>query len=204
MKGVKRFGVNEKVAPRYIGSFPILEKYGTVAYKHNLSPSLAGVHNIFHVSQLNKCLKSPVDIVLPKVKPLKADLSYPDHPIKVLDQKDHVMRHKKSSSSRYNGATTLKKKQLGKARTFFVLAIQTSCCHSEEMCDYSLFLLESLLFPNLRMRFLLGGTVATVTHYVFQNLNEILASWVCIMNIVRFGFQILVILFKPRLFGTCS
>jgi hypothetical protein len=39
-------------------------------------------------------LKAPVDIMLPEVTPLKADLSYPEHPIKVLDQKDHVMRRK--------------------------------------------------------------------------------------------------------------
>jgi hypothetical protein len=31
MKGVKRFGVKGKLAPRYIGPFPILEKYVTVA-----------------------------------------------------------------------------------------------------------------------------------------------------------------------------
>jgi hypothetical protein len=49
MKGVKRFRVNGKLAPRYIGPFPILEKCGTVVYKLNLSPSLAGVHDIFHV-----------------------------------------------------------------------------------------------------------------------------------------------------------
>jgi hypothetical protein len=65
-----------------------------VAYKLNLSPSLARVHDIFHVSQLKKCLKAPVDIVLPEVTPLEADLSYPKHPIKVLDQKDCVMRRK--------------------------------------------------------------------------------------------------------------
>jgi hypothetical protein len=50
MKGIKRFGVKGKLAPRYIGPFPILEKCGTVAYKLDLSPSLAGVHDIFHVS----------------------------------------------------------------------------------------------------------------------------------------------------------
>jgi hypothetical protein len=77
MKGMKRFGVKGKLAPRYIGPFPILEKCGTVAYKLELSPSLVGVHNIFHVSQLKKCLKAPVDIVLPKVAPLEADLTYP-------------------------------------------------------------------------------------------------------------------------------
>jgi hypothetical protein len=51
----------------------------------------------------------------------------------------------------------LKKKQLEKVRTFFILAIQTSCCHSEEMCNYLPFLLESLLLLNLGVRFLLGG-----------------------------------------------
>jgi hypothetical protein len=94
MKGVKRFGVKGKLVPRYIGPFPILEKCVTVAYKLNLPPSLAGVHDIFHMSQLKKCLKAPVDVVLPKVTPLEADLSYLEHPIKILDQKDHVTRRK--------------------------------------------------------------------------------------------------------------
>jgi hypothetical protein len=46
------------------------------------------------MSQLKKCLKALVDIVLPEVTPLEAELSYPEHPIKVLDQKDCVTRHK--------------------------------------------------------------------------------------------------------------
>jgi hypothetical protein len=74
MKGVKRFGVKGELAPRYIRPFPILEKCGTVAYKLDLPPSLAGVHDIFHVSQLKKCLKAPMDVVLPEVTPLEANL----------------------------------------------------------------------------------------------------------------------------------
>jgi hypothetical protein len=74
MKGVKRFGVKEKLAPHYIRPFPILEKCRTVAYKLDLSPSLTGVHDIFHVSQLKKCFKAPVDIALPEVTPLEANL----------------------------------------------------------------------------------------------------------------------------------
>jgi hypothetical protein len=62
-KGVKRFGVKGKLAPYYIGPFPILEKCRNVAYKLELSPSLVGVHDIFHVSQMKKCLKALVDIV---------------------------------------------------------------------------------------------------------------------------------------------
>jgi hypothetical protein len=49
MKGVKRFGVKGKLASRYIRPFPILERCGSVAYKLDLPPSLAGVHDIFHV-----------------------------------------------------------------------------------------------------------------------------------------------------------
>jgi hypothetical protein len=94
MKGVKRFGVKGKLAPHYIRPFPILEKCGTMAYKLDLPSSLAGVHDIFHVSQLKKCLKAHVDIAQPEVTPLEVDSSYPEHPIKVLDQKDRVTRYK--------------------------------------------------------------------------------------------------------------
>jgi hypothetical protein len=80
MKGVKRFGVKGKLAHRYIGLFPIPKKCGTVAYKLDLPPSLVGVHDIFHVLQLKKYLKAPVDVMLPEMTPLKADLSYPEPP----------------------------------------------------------------------------------------------------------------------------
>jgi hypothetical protein len=59
MKGVKRFEMKGKLPPHYIGPFPILEKYGPVAYKLDLPPSLVDVHDIFHVSQLKKSLKAP-------------------------------------------------------------------------------------------------------------------------------------------------
>jgi hypothetical protein len=49
MKGVKRFGVKRKLVPCYIRLFPILEKCGTVAYKLDLPPSLARVHDILRV-----------------------------------------------------------------------------------------------------------------------------------------------------------
>jgi hypothetical protein len=94
MRGMKRFCMKGKFIPHYIKPFPILEKCGTVAYKLDLLPSLARVHDIFHMSPLKKCLKAPVDIMLPEVTPLKADLSYPEHPIMVLDQKDRVTRPK--------------------------------------------------------------------------------------------------------------
>jgi hypothetical protein len=70
MNGMKRIVMKGKLAPRYIGPFPILENCGSMAYKMELPPSLAGDPDIFHVSQLKKCLKAPVDVVIPKVAPL--------------------------------------------------------------------------------------------------------------------------------------
>jgi hypothetical protein len=94
MRGVKRFGIKGELAPRYIGPFLILARLGNVAYHLELPPTLVGVHNVFHVSQLKKCLKPPVDVVVGDVSPLDADLSYPEHPVKILDQQDRVMRHR--------------------------------------------------------------------------------------------------------------
>jgi hypothetical protein len=94
MKDMKRFGVKEKLSPRYIGPFPILGRCGTMAYKLELPSTLVGVHDIFHVLQLKKCLKAPMDVVLPEVAPLASDFTYPEHPIKILDQKSRVTRRK--------------------------------------------------------------------------------------------------------------
>jgi hypothetical protein len=94
MKGVSHFGVKGKLAPRYIGPFLILERYGLVAYRLQLPETLSAVHNVFHVSQLKKCLWVPdrtievIDIVL------EPNLTYSEHPIRVLDQKDWVTQRK--------------------------------------------------------------------------------------------------------------
>jgi hypothetical protein len=72
--------------------FPILENLGVVAYKLELPPSLASVHHMFHVSQLQKYLKAPIGVIINDVAPLEADLSYPKLPVKLLGQQDRVMR----------------------------------------------------------------------------------------------------------------
>jgi hypothetical protein len=76
MTGVNQFGVKGKLAPRYIGPFPILEQCVPVAYRLQLSESLSAVHNVFHISQLKKFLWIPdqtIDVVDVTLEP---DLTY--------------------------------------------------------------------------------------------------------------------------------
>jgi hypothetical protein len=94
MKGVSRFGVKGKLAPRYIGPFPILEQCGPVAYRLQLLETLSAVHNVFHVSQLKKCIRVPDRTVEVIDVALEPDLTYSDHPIRVLDQKDMITRRR--------------------------------------------------------------------------------------------------------------
>ncbi|WVZ83375.1 hypothetical protein U9M48_030533 [Paspalum notatum var. saurae] len=94
MKGVHRFGVKGKLAPRYVGPFKILEKCGLVAYRLELPPHLAAVHDVFHVSQLKKCLRVPEEVVDTSQIQIELDLTYEEHPIKVLDHKQRSTRRK--------------------------------------------------------------------------------------------------------------
>ena len=63
MRGVHRFGVHGKLAPRYVGPYKVLEQCGPVAYRLQLPDILSAVHNVFYVSQLKKCLRAPDEAV---------------------------------------------------------------------------------------------------------------------------------------------
>ena len=79
---------------RHIGPFEVLERIELVAYRLALPPSLAGVHNVFNVSQLRKCLANP-DAVLEVSQPkVRLDLKILKHPMKILDHAEKVLRCK--------------------------------------------------------------------------------------------------------------
>ncbi|WVZ89245.1 hypothetical protein U9M48_035671 [Paspalum notatum var. saurae] len=95
MRGIRRFNMKGKLAPRYIGPFKILEKKGKVAYRLELPPSLPGVHNVFHVSQLKKCLRMPEEQALLEGLEVQEDLTYTEHPVKILDTSERSTRNKR-------------------------------------------------------------------------------------------------------------
>jgi hypothetical protein len=91
-RGVQRFGMKGKLAPRYVGPFEILETCGPVAYRLQLPYQLAAIHNIFHVYQLKKCIKIPTEVINFQTIKIEPDLSYTEHPIKILDTKERSTR----------------------------------------------------------------------------------------------------------------
>jgi len=94
MKGVNRFGVKRKLAPRYVGPYQIIEKSGKVAYKVQLpyDYEMRAIFPVFHVSQLKKCLRIPEERVETGGLKLQSDLSYEEKPMQVLDVKERVTR----------------------------------------------------------------------------------------------------------------
>jgi hypothetical protein len=85
IRGTRRFRMRGKLAPRYIGPYPITKKISDVAYKLKLPEQLSDVHDVFHVSQLRKCLRVPEEQVVPDTLDLRDDLRYQEVPIKILD-----------------------------------------------------------------------------------------------------------------------
>jgi hypothetical protein len=85
IRGTRRFRVRGKLAPRYIGPYPVIKRIGAVSYKIKLSEQLSDVHNVFHVSQLRKCLRVPEEQVVPDTLDLQDDLRYQEVPVQILD-----------------------------------------------------------------------------------------------------------------------
>jgi len=93
-KRVIRFGAREKLSSRYIGPFEILERMGEVAYKLALPPSLEGVHNVFHVSQLRRYIRDE-SYVLDYLKlELQPDLSYTEQPMAIVDRSVKTLKNR--------------------------------------------------------------------------------------------------------------
>ncbi|XP_042425912.1 uncharacterized protein LOC122013751, partial [Zingiber officinale] len=93
-KGVKRFGLRGKLAPRYIGPFEILERIGAVAYRLALPPSLSGVHDVFHVSMLRRYVPDPTHVLADIPVPVQPDITYEEVPVRILDRKERQLRNK--------------------------------------------------------------------------------------------------------------
>jgi hypothetical protein len=85
MRGLRHFKVRGKLAPRYIEPFKIIEERGEVAYQLELPSQLSDVHDVFHVSELRKCLRVPKEQMPLELLTVGKDLTYQEYPMKILD-----------------------------------------------------------------------------------------------------------------------
>ena len=94
IRGLRRFKVKGKLSPRYIGPFQILERKGEVAYQLELPKRLSDVHDVFHVSQLKKCLRVPEEQLPLEELNVQDDLTYSEQPIKILETSQRITQSK--------------------------------------------------------------------------------------------------------------
>ena len=93
-RGVVRFGKHEKLSPRFIGPFEILERICTIAYRLALPPSMSGVHEAFHVSMLRRYTPDPTHVVDWGQIEIDTDGTFEEGPVCIVDSHDRVLRRK--------------------------------------------------------------------------------------------------------------
>ncbi|KAD6119373.1 hypothetical protein E3N88_10644 [Mikania micrantha] len=91
-KGIFRFGKRGKLSPRFVGPFKILEQIESVAYKLELPPEVSNIHDVFHVSNLNKCLTDESLIVPFEEVHIDEKLQFREEPVEVMDREVKVLK----------------------------------------------------------------------------------------------------------------
>ncbi|GKE54081.1 putative reverse transcriptase domain-containing protein, partial [Tanacetum coccineum] len=96
-KGVIRFGKKGKLAPRYVEPFEILKRVGPEAYRLRLPKEMSSAHDIFHMSNLKKCLADTnLHVPLDKIKVDKT-LRFVEEPVEIMDREVKILKRSKIS-----------------------------------------------------------------------------------------------------------
>jgi hypothetical protein len=87
-----------------------------LAYQLSLPENLYAVHDVFHVSQLKKCLRVPEEQLPMENLEVQEDLTYIEKPTQILEIADWVTRRNTIRMCKVKWAITQKKKQPGKEK----------------------------------------------------------------------------------------
>ena len=93
-RGVIIFGSRGKLRPTFSMPFNIVERVGRVAYRLSLPPTLSGVHDVFHVSQLQRYIRDDNHIINYSELSLRPDMSYELQPISIIDRQEKMLMNK--------------------------------------------------------------------------------------------------------------
>ncbi|XP_024989159.1 uncharacterized protein LOC112523709 [Cynara cardunculus var. scolymus] len=93
-KGIIRFGKRVKLSPYFLGPFKVLARVGLQAYKLELPPEMAGIHNTYHVCYLRKCLAEEESVIPFTEIHVDEENRCVEEPEAILEIKTKVLRHK--------------------------------------------------------------------------------------------------------------
>ena len=97
LKHMVRFGSKGKLAPRFVGPFPVVERIGKLAYRLELPEKMPSMHNVFHVSFLRKFLHDSNVVVSPEqYEDLEVEtaVAKPRRPLRVVGNDTKQLRRK--------------------------------------------------------------------------------------------------------------
>jgi hypothetical protein len=120
IKGVQRFRIKGKLAPRYIGPYEIKETCGPVAYQLKLPPHMSAIHDVFHISQLRKYYLN---------QNWRSNQTYliKSTPSRYWTKRKDQLGQGRSKCIRFSGAIIQKKRLHGRLRIFYILDSPTFC-----------------------------------------------------------------------------
>ena len=93
-KKIFRFGRKGKPSPRFIGPYEILERVGPVAYRLALPLELAKLHDVLHLSMLQRYRYDTSHILPVQDIRVQEDFTFDEEPKAILDREIRQLRNK--------------------------------------------------------------------------------------------------------------
>ena len=95
VEAVIRFNVRNKLSPRYIRPYEIIEKLNPMGYRLDLLAELKHMHNVFHISQPRKYVRDQNHIII--IEPIKMakNLVCKERPMQILDYRVKQLQNKR-------------------------------------------------------------------------------------------------------------
>ena len=94
LKAIIRSQVKDKMSPRYVGPFEILEHIGNYTYRLALPLEYSRMHNVFHISLLHRNVPDESHVIQMEPLEIHPNLTYEEHPVSILDIEDCCLWNK--------------------------------------------------------------------------------------------------------------
>ena len=88
--------MGKRLSPRFIATYEVIQKVGLMAYHLALPPELEKIHNVFHVSMLQRYRSDPSHVVSSETIELRPDLTYEEEPVEILAREVKELWNKKN------------------------------------------------------------------------------------------------------------